>query len=132
MTEPNLLDPSEFMRLLGLEFDELGPIRVVGHFECGPALHQPWGAVHGGVYASVVETAATTGAYLAVRERGQIAVGITNTTHFLRPEREGRLDVIATAVHQGRSTQLWEVEIVRAGDGRPVARGSVRLQNVDA
>ena len=70
-------------------------------------------------------------AFLAVRERGQIAVGITNTTHFLRPEREGRLQVIATAVHQGRSTQLWEVEIVRADDGRAVARGSVRLQNVD-
>src|ERR687888_428873 len=116
MTEPNLRDPSEFMRILGLEFDELGPVRVVGHFDCGPAHHQPWGVVHGGVYASVVETAATTGAYLAVRDGGQIAVGITNTTHFLRPEREGRLEVVATAVHQGRSTQLWEVQITRAGD----------------
>src|SRR5207249_4323167 len=127
VSEPNLLDPSDFMRVLGLEFDDLGPTRVVGHFDCGPAHHQPWGVVHGGVCTSVVETAATTGAYLAVSDRGQVAVGITNTTHFLRPEREGRLDLVATAVHQGRSTQLWDVEITRAGDGRPVARGSVRL-----
>jgi 1,4-dihydroxy-2-naphthoyl-CoA hydrolase len=128
---PNLVDPSEFMRLLGLRFDELGPTRLTGQFECGPAQHHPWGFVHGGVYASVIETAATTGAYLAVRDRGQLAVGSTNTTHFLRPETEGTLNVLATAAHQGRSSQLWEVEIMRARDGKPVARGSVHLHNVD-
>jgi 1,4-dihydroxy-2-naphthoyl-CoA hydrolase len=130
--EPNLVDPSEFMRLLGLRFDQLGPTRLTAHFDCGPAHHQPWGRVHGGVYASVIETAATTGAYLAVRGRGQLAVGITNTSHFLRAETEGRMNVLATAVHQGRSSQLWEVAITRARDGKPVARGSVRLHNLDA
>jgi len=129
--EPNLLDPSEFMRLVGLQFDELGPTRVSGHIECGPAHHQPWGAVHGGVYATVIETAATTGAYLAVRDRGQTAVGVTNTSHFLRAHERGRLRVLATALHQGRSGQLWEVEITRPSDGRRVAVGSVRLQNLD-
>ena len=77
------------MRLLGLRFDELTRERVTGWLDTGAAHHQPWGLVHGGVYAAVVETAATTGAYLCVRERGQLAVGVSNTTDFLRPHREG-------------------------------------------
>jgi len=39
--------------------------------------------VHGGVYTTVVESAASLGASAAVRDRAQVAVGLTNTTHFL-------------------------------------------------
>lgn len=105
--------------------------QVSGHFCADPALHQPWGRVHGGVYASVIETAATTGTYLAVRDRGQLAVGVTNTSHFLRPYIEGRLIVEARALHQGRASQVWDVLVLRATDRVAVASGSVRLHNVD-
>jgi acyl-coenzyme A thioesterase PaaI-like protein len=60
------------------------------------------------------------------------AVGVTNVTAFLRPHRSGRLDVVAVAVQQGRTQQLWQVEIRRPEDGKLVARGQVRLQNVGA
>ena len=123
---------SEFMRLLGLHFDELTRERVTGWLDTGPDHHQPWGLVHGGVYAAVVETAATTGAYLSARERGQLAVGVSNTTDFLRPHREGRLLVSAEPLFQGRTQQLWQVVLRRESDGRVVARGQVRLQHVDA
>jgi acyl-coenzyme A thioesterase PaaI-like protein len=42
---------------------------------------------------------------------------------------EGRVAVTAVPVQQGRVQQLWDVRIV-GSDGRLVARGSVRLQNV--
>jgi 1,4-dihydroxy-2-naphthoyl-CoA hydrolase len=123
---------SAFMRLLGVHFDQLSGERVTGWFEVGADHHQPWGLVHGGVFTAVIETLATTGAYQAVKDRGQLAVGVTNVTDFLRPEREGRLEVVAEPIQQGHTQQLWQVVITRAQDGKAVARGQVRLQNIDA
>jgi 1,4-dihydroxy-2-naphthoyl-CoA hydrolase len=130
MTE--LTGTSELMRLLQIEFDERSATRVTGSVAADERHHQPWGLVHGGLYTTVVETFATTGAFEAVRERGQLAVGLTNITDFLRPHRSGRLQVTATAVQQGRTQQLWQVEIRNPEDDKLIARGQVRLQNVEA
>lgn len=123
---------SAFMRLLGAHFDQASGDRVTGWLEVGADHHQPWGLVHGGVFTAVIETFATVGAYLAVKDRGQLAVGVTNVTDFLRPQRAGRLEVVAEPVQQGRTQQLWLVVISRAEDGKAVARGQVRLHNVEA
>jgi 1,4-dihydroxy-2-naphthoyl-CoA hydrolase len=120
-----------FLAGAGLEVDELGPTRVVGHIVLGPDHHTPWGIVHGGVYTTAVESAASLGATAAVEERGQVAVGLTNTTHFLRSLTSGRVKVLATALNQGRTQQLWRVDVTDERD-RLVAHGELRLQNVDA
>lgn len=130
-TDVNLEGESAFMKLLGLSFEEMGPDRVVAFFETGPDLHQPWGLVHGGVFTTAIETVATTGAYQAVKDRGQLAVGLNNVTDFLRPHKEGRLRIVAEPLQQGKSQQLWQA-IVEREDGKTVARGQVRLQNIEA
>lgn len=130
-TEVDLLAASEFLRLLDVHYDEMSPTRVTGWFEAGPQHHQPFGILHGGVLASVVETFASVGAWQAVRDSGRMAVGVANATDFLRPTTSGRMDVVATAFHQGATQQLWDVLITRAADGKAVARGRVRLQNLD-
>jgi uncharacterized protein (TIGR00369 family) len=86
--------------------------------------------VHGGQYTSAIETFATLGAVEAVKDRGELAVGVANNTDFLRGHRHGRLAVVAQAIQQGRTQQLWQVEIRRPDDDKLVARGHVRLQNV--
>jgi uncharacterized protein (TIGR00369 family) len=129
---PNLTTPSELMALLEIQFDERTPTRVTGSVAADERHHQPWGQVHGGLYTTVVETFATTGAFEAIKDRGERAVGVANSTDFLRPHTRGRLDVVAVPVHQGRTQQLWQVEIRRPDDGKLVARGQVRLQNIPA
>jgi uncharacterized protein (TIGR00369 family) len=123
---------SELMGLLDVQFDETSATRVSGSIAADERHHQPWGLVHGGLYTTVIETFATTGAFEAVKDRGQQAVGVSNTTDFLRPHRTGRLDVLAVPIQQGRTQQLWQVEIRRPDDDKLVARGQVRLQNIDA
>jgi 1,4-dihydroxy-2-naphthoyl-CoA hydrolase len=118
-----------FLAASGFVPEEILPTRVTGHLVVGPAQHTPWGIVHGGVYATAVESAASLGATAAVGDRGEVAVGLTNTTHFLRPVASGELTVDAVALHQGRSQQLWRVDVRDCG-GRLVARGELRLQNV--
>jgi 1,4-dihydroxy-2-naphthoyl-CoA hydrolase len=118
-----------FLEALGLVLDEISATRVTGHLDLGPDHHTPWGIVHGGVYTTAVESVASIGASEAVRENGQVAVGLTNTTHFLRPLTEGRANVEATALSQGRTQQLWRVDITD-GNGKLIAHGELRLQNV--
>jgi uncharacterized protein (TIGR00369 family) len=117
-----------FAAFLGLEFTEATGDRVVTRWKARPDLHQPYGIVHGGVYCSVVETAASVGAALWLGDRGQV-VGVSNQTDFLRAVRDDLLTATATPVHRGRLQQLWEVEI-RDEQDRLVSRGQVRLQNI--
>jgi 1,4-dihydroxy-2-naphthoyl-CoA hydrolase len=132
MTEQSALAASltagGFVELLGLRFDEVTPDRVVISWDVTPALHQPYGIVHGGVHASVIETAASVAAAAWLGGRGQV-VGVNNSTDFLRAVREGSLRAVAEPVHRGRLQQLWLVEI-RDESERLVARGQVRLQNI--
>ncbi|MEU6025292.1 PaaI family thioesterase [Micromonospora sp. NPDC047134] len=117
-----------FFALLGLEYGEVSGDRVTVRWRVRPELLQPYGIQHGGVYCSVVETAASVGAGLWLGERGRV-VGVSNQTDFLRSVGGGELTAVATPVHRGRTQQLWQVEITDAKD-RLVARGQVRLQNL--
>jgi 1,4-dihydroxy-2-naphthoyl-CoA hydrolase len=125
-----LADTGAFLQALGLVIDEISATRVTAHLDLGADHHTPWGIVHGGVYTTAVESVASIGASAAVRDRGQVAVGLTNTTHFLRPLSAGRANVAAVPLSQGRSQQLWQVDITDES-GKLIAHGEVRLQNVE-
>jgi uncharacterized protein (TIGR00369 family) len=126
----DLASSSRFTAAAGFEPAEISGTRVTGVVELGPDQHTPWGVVHGGVYCSVVESAASIGASAAVAADGKFAVGVNNNTDFIRSMTSGRVDVVAEPVQQGRTQQLWQVLLTRAEDGKLVARGQVRLQNV--
>jgi 1,4-dihydroxy-2-naphthoyl-CoA hydrolase len=119
-----------WLSALGFEIEEISGTRVVGHLEATPAHHTPFGVVHGGVYATIVESTGSLGASAAVADRGQFSVGVNNSTDFLRPMVEGRLDVVAVPILQGRVQQLWSVEFTRHEDGKLIAQGRLRVQNV--
>jgi 1,4-dihydroxy-2-naphthoyl-CoA hydrolase len=109
---------------------ELCGTHVRATLSLNEAHHQPFGRVHGGIYAIAVEGVASAGACAAVADRGMYAVGTNNTTDFLRPVAVADVEVIAEAIFQGRTQQLWEVSISRTEDGKLVARGRLRLQNI--
>jgi 1,4-dihydroxy-2-naphthoyl-CoA hydrolase len=109
---------------------ELTGTRVRATMSLNEAHHQPFGRVHGGVYAIAVEGVASAGASAAVADRGMYAVGTNNSTDFLRPVTVADVEVLAEAIFQGRTQQLWEVSITRLDDGKLVARGRLRLQNI--
>lgn len=122
--------PGAWLDALGFEIEELTGTRVAGHLDVTPDHHTPWGVVHGGVFATIVESTASLGASAAVADRGQFAVGVNNSTDFLRPVVGGRVDVVASPILQGRVQQLWSVEFTRHDDGKLIAQGRLRVQNV--
>lgn len=125
-------DPSAgFNGLVGVEYEEATSDRVVLGLDVDERHHQPYGLVHGGIYCTLVETAASIGAALGAMEMGMAgAVGVSNSTDFYRSHRTGRIRATATPVHQGRTQQVWEVEVTRVDDDVLLSRGQVRLQNL--
>jgi 1,4-dihydroxy-2-naphthoyl-CoA hydrolase len=116
---------------LGLVFTELSPDGARAQLQVQPKLLQPMGIVHGGVYCSMVESMASVAAWAWVNANGGGAVvGVNNNTDFLRAIGSGTVYGTATPVHRGRRQQLWLVTITDTDD-RVVARGQVRLQNLD-
>ena len=119
---------------LGIRVEELSPTRVVAYVDIDERHQQGYGIVHGGVWASVVESVGSHGAAMAAHEiTGQMAVvGIANSTDFLRAHRTGRVRATGTPIQTGRTQQIWLVEIERVDDGKMVARGQLRVQNLPA
>ena len=118
---------SGFDDLVGTRVVEASGDRVVAEVDIEPRHHQPFGIVHGGVHATLVETTASVGASLWLGEGGA-AMGISNHTDFLRPVPAGTLRIEATPLQRGNTMQLWQVAITDDQD-RPVAIGRVRLFN---
>lgn len=133
---PDGISPSNFTAPfdseLGLQFTGLSPDGAQAQLEVTPKLLQPMGLVHGGVYCSMVESMASVAAYtwLATHGGGNV-VGVNNNTDFLRSIDSGMVYGIAEPIHRGRRQQLWLVTITDATN-RVVARGQVRLQNLEA
>jgi 1,4-dihydroxy-2-naphthoyl-CoA hydrolase len=98
-----------FDRLYGLELLACSDTEVRAQVTVRDDLKQPAGLVHGGVYASIAETMASLATALAVAESGQTAMGLSNNTSFLRPITAGIVHALATRVHRGRTTWVWDV-----------------------
>lgn len=96
-----------------------------GSFEVADMHHQPYGIVHGGMYAALAETVASMGTAASVVADGMICMGQSNVTNFLRPTTEGVVEARAVPVHRGRTTWVWEVDMTSGG--KLVARSTVTM-----
>jgi len=118
-------------RANGLRYLTVTPDSVTAELLVQPHHLQPYGLVHGGVYAGIVEALASVGAAIEVMPRGKSAVGLENHTSFVRACREGVLHAAATPITRGSRSQLWEVTI-RDDRQRVVATGRVRVLVLDS
>jgi 1,4-dihydroxy-2-naphthoyl-CoA hydrolase len=110
-SEPVFPRPGGFDALYGLELVERRDDLVLGRVAVRDDLRQPYGLVHGGVLASIAETLASLGTAAVVISEGNGAMGLSNSTSFLRPIVEGAIHGRAVRRHRGRTTWIWDVEI---------------------
>jgi uncharacterized protein (TIGR00369 family) len=107
-----------------VEADEIG--RCSGRLPVRPQVCQPLGMIHGGVYAAIAETLASTGTARGVFAGGGAALGMANNPSFLRPITEGTVHGTAVAIHMGRTSWVWDVEM-RDDDDRLCATSRVTI-----
>ena len=127
-----LASADSFVGLIDLEVDELEEVGVrTGRLAVSPKVCQPMGIVHGGVYAAIAETLASMGTADGVIPLGKVPLGMSNNTSFLRPVGEGSVHADAKAIHRGRTTWLWDIEM-RNDDGKLCATSRVTIAVRDA
>ena len=100
---------ASFDELYGLEIIDMSPDEVRGRIVVAPQLKQPAGLVHGGVYAAMAESLASIATWQAVEAEGNVAMGMSNSTTFLRPVTEGAVTAVGHPLHRGRTTWVWEL-----------------------
>ncbi|TCP61768.1 hotdog fold thioesterase [Baia soyae] len=97
---------------LDIELVELGESKVVLTMPVGPKTRQPMGLLHGGASVALAETAASIGAYFKVAPMGKGTVGLEINANHIRSKKDGIVTAIATVLHEGRTTMVWNIEIV--------------------
>jgi 1,4-dihydroxy-2-naphthoyl-CoA hydrolase len=110
-SEPVFPRPRGFDALYGLELIEHHEDLVLGRVLLRDELRQPFGLAHGGVFAALAESLASLGTAAVVIPEGNGAMGLSNSTSFLRPITEGTIHGRAIRRHRGRTTWVWDVEI---------------------
>ncbi len=102
--------------VLGITLVETTQERVVATMPIGPHHHQPTGYLHGGVSVLLAETVASIGSALHIDAERQMAFGLEINANHLRPKRDGTLISVATPIHLGRTTHIWDIRITDEND----------------
>jgi 1,4-dihydroxy-2-naphthoyl-CoA hydrolase len=116
----------DFGHKLGLVVEDVTKERVVASMPVSGNT-QPDGWLHGGATCSLIETLASIGAAVVAGWPERVVMGQQQTTNFLGTSRDGTVRGIATPVHVGKSTHVWNVDVTHVETGKLVASGRVTM-----
>ncbi|MFN8162074.1 MAG: PaaI family thioesterase [Solirubrobacterales bacterium] len=123
------LPASPFDELIGTEWLDDDPDQARARIAVRPDLLQPVGLVHGGIVSTLVESVCSRATALAVAAEGMTVMGQSIDVSFLKPTREGHIEVAARARHRGRTTWIWEAEATNSsGELCALARMTVAVR----
>jgi len=115
---------------LGIEFTEVGPDYLCGRMPVDERTRQPFGILHGGASAALAETLGSVASTLCLDLSEQYPVGLEINANHIRPVESGYVYGTAKAVHLGRRTHIWDIQIVNeAGKRVCVSRLTVMVVN---
>ena len=107
----NVLCNNTLVKYLGMEFTELGEDFLVATMEVNSRTHQPFGLLHGGASVALAESVASMAGNMAVDD-SRYCVGLEINANHVRPVRNGQIKATARPLALGRTTQVWDIQIV--------------------
>lgn len=109
--EEKLQSKDTLMAALDITFEQLTADKVVCKMPVGPKTKQPMGLLHGGASVALAETAASIAAMLNIDLNTHAAVGIEINANHVRGKKDGVVTAVATPLHRGQRTMVWDVKI---------------------
>lgn len=97
----HILHNLPFSKMLGMRLVDLRPGEAAIEIEMHDNLRQPAGLLHGGVTASLIDTAMAY-AVISTLGEGQRTSTVDLTVHYLRPHTDGKFTCIAKVVRAGK------------------------------
>jgi uncharacterized protein (TIGR00369 family) len=117
---------SPFDQLVGTEWLDDDPDDARVRVELRDELRQPVGLLHGGVLSTLVESICSRATALAMMDAGMMAMGQSIAVSFIRPITAGGTEVKAKARHRGRTTWVWDAEVLN-DDGKLCALAQMTI-----
>lgn len=99
------------MEQLQMRVVEASKDQVVMEMPVGPHNRQPMGFLHGGASVALAETAASIGGNLHADPSTQAVFGLEINANHIRSVRSGIVTAVASPIHIGKSTMLWQITI---------------------
>jgi len=99
---------------IGLQFVAIGCDFLQAQMPVDERTKQPYGLLHGGASAVMIESLGSVASYLLVAASGKRAVGIEINANHVRGMTAGYVTGTVTALHVGRSTHVWDVRLRNA------------------
>lgn len=122
----NHIVPGTLMETLGIRYTDSGDDFLVATMPVDQRHHQPFGILHGGATAALAESVGSAASGLKLQGSGSHAVGLELAINHLASVREGVISARARAIHLGRSTHLWQID-VHDESGRRVAMAKLTM-----
>jgi len=117
----NARSQGTFPGLIGIEFTGIQPGRVTSRLTLRPELLAPNGYLHAAVVIAIADTTCGYGTFTDLPEGAQNFTTIELKSNFLGTAREGALTCVATRVHNGRTTQIWDAQVTDETSGKTLA-----------
>lgn len=122
----NALSRDTLISHLGIQFTDAGEDWLEARMPVDGRTHQPYGLLHGGASVVLAETLGSTAGNLVVDPSAWMCVGVEVNANHLRGVTDGQVIGRAKAVHIGRTTQVWQIDI-RDESGKAVCVSRLTL-----
>jgi 1,4-dihydroxy-2-naphthoyl-CoA hydrolase len=96
---------------IGIEWMELGENFIRARMPVDHRTRQPYGLLHGGASCVLSETIGSVASAMVVDHSKYICVGMEINANHVRSAREGFVTGVATPLHLGSNTHVWDVKI---------------------
>jgi uncharacterized protein (TIGR00369 family) len=104
------------LQSLGIEITHIEKGKVIATMPVDERTRQPFGILHGGASVALAETVASVGAYELVDKELEAVAGQEINANHVRPKSDGAVTAIGTVLHQGKTTQVWDIKITDEQD----------------
>ncbi|HEX2024991.1 MAG TPA: PaaI family thioesterase [Actinomycetota bacterium] len=115
------LGEGRFPGHFGIEVVDVRPGETMMRLVIGPHHVAPNDYLHAGVIVGLADSACGYGCVASLPDGAVNFATIELKTNFLGTATEGTLECTARLVHGGRTTQVWDAEVIEAGTGRVLA-----------
>ena len=107
----NSANKNSLMETLEMDFIDVGDDFLIARMPVTPKLHQPDGVLHGGATFALAESVGSAASYLFNKSKSIMVRGIEMSGNHLKGISEGYVYAKAIAIHNGRTTQIWEIKV---------------------
>lgn len=107
--------------LIGIEFLTMEPGRLTSRLVLRPELLAPNGYLHAAAIIALADTACGYGTFTDLPEGANNFTTIELKSNFLGTARDGTIACLATRVHSGRTTQVWDATVTDEASGKTIA-----------